>query len=225
MRSATGSRARSGAGRSDEGTTLIELMVAMGIFSILMVVVGAATLSLFSSIREATGRSQAQSETQNSMEWAARLLAYAQAPDEETPVMPEATRTSVTVYSYPGLGSVLDAPWKVRLSTVTSGRETSVVSDAWAPIRSGSSWTWTSTPRHRVLLTAPTVPNSSPLLLRYFVCTPSLGCTDSTEVNPNASGPLPIAASQTPATVLVSIGDPGRPNTVVTQSIRLVNLT
>jgi prepilin-type N-terminal cleavage/methylation domain-containing protein len=46
--------------RGDEGFTLIELMTAVGIFSVLMVIVGATTLSGFSAIREATSRSSIQ---------------------------------------------------------------------------------------------------------------------------------------------------------------------
>ena len=209
--------------RDDRGTTLVELMVAIGIFSILMAIVGSASLALLSSIREATARSETQTSTQNAMEWVSRMLQFAQAPDVTTSVMPEATATAVTVYSYPGLGSALDVPWKVRLSTVTADGMTSVVSDAWAPVRTGTTWTWDSTPRRRTLLTVPAVPGGSPLSLRYFACTPTQGCDDVREVTPGASGPLALGALEVPSSILVELGDPSLPYTRVTQTVGLVN--
>lgn len=207
----------------DEGTTLVELLVGIGIFSVLMAIVGTATLTLFSAIQEANARSQAQTETQNAMEWIARLVQHADAPDVSTNVMPEATATSLTLYAYPGLGAQVDEPSKVRIWTETSSAGTSVLSEVWAPVRSGSSWTWNSVPARRTLLTIAPDVSGAPLSLRYFACTPSVGCDSPQEVQPNASGPLPIGALQVPAAILVTLGDPNYPTSRVVQSIRLVN--
>lgn len=53
----------------DDGITLIELIVAMGIFSLLLIVTSAFMISGVRSIRDTTGRNSVQQEQQNAAEW------------------------------------------------------------------------------------------------------------------------------------------------------------
>ena len=64
----------------DAGFSLVELLTAMAIFSILMVMVGAATLAGFSAIRDVSSRSEAQQKEQNAAEWATRLIRSPRSP-------------------------------------------------------------------------------------------------------------------------------------------------
>ena len=61
----------------DDGITLIELIVAMGIFSLLMIVTSIFMISGVRSIRDTTGRNSVQQEQQNASEWISRLIRYA----------------------------------------------------------------------------------------------------------------------------------------------------
>lgn len=211
----------------DGGFTLIELMVAIGVFSILMVMVGAATLAGFRAIREATMRSAIQAESQNAMEWTSRLLRWAEVPEGQTTALPEATAGAVTVYTYAGTGSKDDVPYRARLYVQSQPDGTKdVVSEVTTPTRVSGGWTWTGTPVRRTLLTIPAGVAGSPLALQYFACNPTTGCLASRRtVTPPVSGTLTLAAGEVPESIRVSIGDPSLPNSLVTQSVKLVNLT
>jgi prepilin-type N-terminal cleavage/methylation domain-containing protein len=211
----------------DAGFTLVELLVAIGVFSILMVMVGAATLTGFTAIREASSRSTIQQQSQNAMEWSSRLLRYAEVPEGVVTALPEATSTAVTAYSYTGTGSKADVPYKVRLSVATQADGTQdLVSDVWTPTRVSGGWTYDGAPRRRTLLTVPADVGGSPLSLQYFACTPTAGCAATRRVvTPNASGPLTLGASEVPESIVLSIGDPSLPSSLVTQSVKLVNLS
>lgn len=213
--------------RGDEGFTVTELLVAMGIFSLLMVVVGAATLSLFSAIRAATTRSDVQTESQNAMEWISRLIRYAQAPDATHSVVELATGTSLRVYSYAGLSPVTDMPVKVQISTENQpDGARRVISQVWDPVRSGSSWVWSATPQRRTLLTIPADVAGNPLTFQYYACTPTAdaGCGGTVvPITPSVAGVLPLGALQVLESVTVSLGDPSLPDSRVTQSVKLVN--
>jgi prepilin-type N-terminal cleavage/methylation domain-containing protein len=218
---------------SDAGFTLIELMVAIGVFSVLMVIVGAATLSGFSAIREATSRSSIQQESQNAMEWTSKLLRYASVPDGQTTSLPTATATSVMVYTYSGTGSKEDVPYRARIRAKASADGgTTVISEVWTPTKTLSGWTWpdilTTNPalvKTRELLTIPPGVAGSALGLKYYACTPTAGCLATRRlVTPNASGPLTLGALEVPESIIVSIGDPSLPGSMVTQAVKLVNL-
>jgi len=212
---------------ADAGFTLIELLVAMGVFSILIAMVSSATLTGFAAIRAASSRSTIQQQSQNAMEWSSRLLRYAVVPEGVTTALPEATSSAVTAYTYSGTGSKVDVPYKVRLSVVDQPDGTKdVVSDVWTPTRVSGGWTYAETPRRRILLTAPADVVGSPLALQYFACNPTAGCAATRRaVTPNASGPLTLGAAEFPESIVLSIGDPSLPSSLVTQSVKLVNLS
>lgn len=219
----------------DGGFTMIELMVAIGVFGSLMAVVGAATISGFEAIREADKRAAIQTESQNAMEYAGRLLRYAKAPDALLNVMPEATASAVTVFTYPGTGFKEDVPYKARIyAQPTADGGTSVVSDVWTPSKAADgTWQWTDTnaayptvkyKNSRVLLRVPKGSVGSPIKLTYYACTPTAGCAATRrQVTPPVSGPLTLAALEVPESIVVSIGDPAIPGSMVTQSVKLVN--
>jgi prepilin-type N-terminal cleavage/methylation domain-containing protein len=217
----------------DAGFTLIELMTAIGVFSVLMVIVGAATLSGFSAIREATSRSSIQSESQNGMEWISKLLRYAALPAGQASSMPTATATSVMVYTYSGTGSKEDVPYRARISArATSDGGTSVISEVWTPTLTAAGWTWpdiaSTDPalvKTRELLTIPPGVTGSALSLKYYACTPTAGCAATRRlVTPGASGPLTLGPLEVPESIIVSLGDPELPGSMVTQAVKLVNL-
>lgn len=212
---------------SDSGFSLLELVVAMGIFSLLMVIVGALSISAFRAIREATSRSDIQTQSQNAMEWASRLLRYADVPDGGTTAIENASATAVTVYTYSGTGDVADAPYRARLFTESNGDgTTSVVSEVTTPVQVSGEWTWTTTPQRRTLLRMPSQATGSPLNIDYFVCDPEDGCADPQQIEPDGTGPLLDEGSAlVPAYLVVSLGDPSVPNTLVTQTVKLVNLS
>ena len=66
--------------RGDAGFSLIELIVGLGIFTILMMIVTAISVSALGGISEARQRSELQAEAQNAMEAISRLLKYADVP-------------------------------------------------------------------------------------------------------------------------------------------------
>lgn len=229
MRSA-GHPARQGRIRDadrESGFSLIELIVAMGIFSILMIIVGALSLSAFNAIRAANDRSDLQVQSQNAMEWASRLLRYADVPPGGTTAIQDASASAVTAYTYSGTGDVADAPYRARLLTeVQADGSTSVVSEVTTPTRVNGTWTWAAAPVRRTLLTVPPEAGTAPLRIRYFVCDPADGCIAPQEITPTGTGPLLDPASAlVPAYLVVSIGDSSLPNTVVTQTVQLVNLS
>lgn len=53
----------------DDGISLIELIVAMGIFSLLLILTSIFMISGVRSIRETTDRNSVQQEQQNASEW------------------------------------------------------------------------------------------------------------------------------------------------------------
>lgn len=214
----------------DAGFTLIELLTAIGVFSVLMVVVGATTLSGFSAIREANSRSAIQQESQNAMEWTSRLLRYAKSPDGLLNAMPEATASAVTVYTYSGTGRKEDVPYKVRVypKPATDGSGTWLVSQITTPQKINGAWDWTTSPvesTERIILRIPSGSAGSAVGFTYYACTPSVDCATTRRlVTPGSSGPLTLGALEVPESIIVSIGDPGLPGTRVTQAVKLVNL-
>jgi prepilin-type N-terminal cleavage/methylation domain-containing protein len=215
----------------DAGFTMIELLTAIGVFSILMVIVGATTLSGFSAIREANSRSAIQQESQNGMEWVSRLLRYAKSPNGLLNAMPEATANAVTVYTYSGTGRKEDVPYLARVyaQPAAVGTGTWVMSRVTTPKSINGVWDYATAPvefAERILLKIPAGVPGSAVSFTYYACTPSVDCAATRRlVTPPASGPLVLGALEVPESIIVSIGDPGLPGTRVTQAVKLVNLT
>lgn len=220
-------RVASGRSQADSGFSLIELIVAMGIFSLLMVIVGALSLSAFRAIREATTRSDIQTQSQNAMEWASRLLRYADVPTGGTTALADASGTGVTVYTYSGTGDVSDAPYRARLFTESRpDGSAAVISEVTTPTKVNGSWVWTGSPRRRQLLTVEDASAGSPLRIEYFACDPANDCATPQRIQPDGTGPLLDPGSTlVPAYLVVSLGDPSVPDRLVTQTVKLVNLS
>lgn len=214
------------AASGEDGFSLIELLVALGIFSILMVIVTALSITSLRAIAEARQRSQLQVEAQNAMEWMSRLLRYADVPPGGTTAIEDASTDAITVYTYSGTGDVPDAPYRARIFLENGpGDSTVIVSEVTTPVRSGDGWTWTGPSSQRRLLTLPATLGREPLKIEYFVCDP-LDCADPTPYVPTGSGPLLAPDSPlTPAYLIVSLGDPDLPDSQVRQMIDLVNLS
>lgn len=208
----------------DEGFSLIELVVAMGIFSLLMVIIGALSISAFGAIREATSRSEIQTRSQNAMEWTSRLLRYADSPEDGSAAIFDASSTGLSAYTYAGTGDVADVPSRVRIFAEPQlDGSTAVISEVIEPARVNGEWVWTGAPKRRVLLTIDDAVGS-PLGIEYYVCDPEDGCTDPQAFTPTGSGPLlPSDSTLVPAYLVISLGDPSVPNTRVTQTVKLVN--
>lgn len=213
--------------RDDSGFSLIELIVALGIFSLLMAIVGTLSVSAFRAIREASSRSELQVQSQNAMEWSSRLLRYADVPEGGTTAIENASATDITVYTYSGTGDVADAPYKARLFTETQpDGSIALISEVTTPVQADGAWTWPGPGRERRLLTVPASAGGEPLDIAYYVCDPEANCADPQPYTPSGTGPLLDPASLlVPAYLVVSIGDPSVPNTRVTQTVKLVNLS
>lgn len=212
--------------RSDRGFSLIELVVAMGIFGLLMVIVGTLSISAFRAIREATQRSEIQTQSQNAMEWVSRLMRYADEPQPGYPALENASATGLTAYTYSGTGEVADAPYRARLFTeVQADGTTDVLTEITTPTRVSGEWAWTGIPMRRRLLSVPAGVTGSPLRVQYFVCNPADECANPQPYTPDGSGPLLDATSPlVPAYLVISLGDPSVPDRLVTQTVKLENL-
>ena len=210
---------------SDQGFTLVELLTAMAVFGVLMVFVASAMLTGFSAIRDIMQRTESQAQAQNSAEWAARLLRYAAVPEGQTAVITEATTNSITFYTYSGTGSKHDVPYKARLYVTTNANGTKTLnSQVWTPTPVSGGYTWTTTPFTRSLLTVDKEAGK-PLTVSVRVCNPTTSCATTRRTVPLlATGVFTLATGEVPQDVLISIGDPLEPRSVVTQQVRLVNL-
>jgi prepilin-type N-terminal cleavage/methylation domain-containing protein len=118
--------------RRDDGFTLIELMVAIGIFALLMAMVSVILVNGIRSIRVATTANNVQAQQQNTMLELSQLVKYIDNP-VNTGVPPaailNATPTSMTFFTLSGSGNVDRLPYKVVACTTTRGVETFT----WAP--------------------------------------------------------------------------------------------
>lgn len=121
---------------NDDGITLIELIVAMGIFSLLLILTSIFMISGVRSIRDTTSRNSVQQEQQNAAEWISRLVRYADNPYANSPIVPSfdyagtvSGQPVVTFYTFAGAGKADRVPYKVTLTKTAKG----VVTSTWAP--------------------------------------------------------------------------------------------
>ena len=227
------------ANSDDAGFSLIELVTSMAVFSILVIIVGAAMLAAFSAIRDTTARSDAQAQAQNATEWSSRLLRFSTTPLGQTGAIVDASKASITFYSDAGLAGRNDAPAKVRLYVQANADGTQTVrSQVWAPTQTSTGWTWAATATSRDLLTVPKGA-TTPLAVSVYVCDPNVSCyspetcaamvptcTSTTwrDATPVTSGALALGATELPKAVRITVGDARYPELQVTQTVRLVNL-
>jgi len=76
------------AGCREGGFTAIELVVALGIFSVIAIISSVAMINTFAGIRQVSEGTELQVQAQNSAEWVSRLLRYTdQVPGTESAIV------------------------------------------------------------------------------------------------------------------------------------------
>lgn len=124
----------------DRGLTLVELLVAMAVFSVLMVMVSAISIQGFSAVRNATALTEVQAEQQNAMLWMSRLLRYADNPYEAGTPPPAITSAIVSAdgvsrdlaFVYPTSDLPTGEP-TMRMARFSIAANGDVISRVWEP--------------------------------------------------------------------------------------------
>ena len=152
----------------DDGFTLVELLTAMSIFSVLMIIVTAVFVNGLRGVTELNQDATVQQEQQNASLWMSRLLRYMDNPWEGSAppaAIDSASSSSVTFYTYASAGTAAydRKPFKVTLKQ----NGTDVVSEVTNPVANGSTYTWPGTAATRVLVRG-TKTHTPTLLLRYY---------------------------------------------------------
>ena len=220
------SRASSAAARDEAGFTLIELIVAMGVFGTLMAIVGGAMLSGFLGVHEVMSRTDAQASAQIAGEWTGKLLRYAAVPEGQTTSITEASPTSITLFTYSGTGPKHDVPYRARIFVVTNADGSrSLTTSVWTPLAISGGWTWATAPVTRTHLTV-AASARGPVSIAVWVRNPlTVPAAEPRLATPVASGPLVLVAGEQPESVVVQIGDLNDPRNVVTHQVRLDNVS
>lgn len=155
-------------GRRDEGFTLVELLVAMSIFSVLMIIVTTIFVSGLRGVTLLNADSTVQQEQQNSALWISRLLRYTDNPWEGSAppaAIDAANGTSITFYTFAAAGTSTYDRQPFKVTVKKSG--TDIVSEITNPVASGGTYTWPGTPVTRTLVRG-TKKNVPTLALRYY---------------------------------------------------------
>lgn len=154
--------------RTDEGFSLIELIVAMGIFSLLMVIVTTIFVQGLRGVTELNADSNVQQDQQNAALWIQRLLRYIDNPWEGSAppaAIDAASSTSVTFYTFAAAGTADNDRKPFKVTVKQSG--TDVVSEVTNPVASAGTYTWPGTPATRTLVRGTTT-HVPTLTLRYY---------------------------------------------------------
>ena len=118
--------------QGDAGFTLVELLVAIGIFGLLMALVSVLMVNGLRSIRAASTANTVQAQQQNAMLVLSRQVKYIDNP-VNSGVPPaailQATPASMVFFTLSGTGQVDRLPYKVMVCKTTRGVETFT----WAP--------------------------------------------------------------------------------------------
>lgn len=222
-------------GNRDDGFTLIELMVAIGIFALLMAMVSVILINGIRSIRVATTANTVQAQQQNTMLALSQVVKYVDNPINAG-VLPaailQATPSSMAFFTLAGTGPVDRLPYKVAICRTTRGVETFT----WTPTLVNGAAVVNTSPdmtvpactdagaagsRRRILL--PDAPDTNPTIaFRYFrdrTAADGLG-TGDIELVP--AGALTTAQLALLDKVQVTLSDPsvGAP---LQQTVVLVN--
>jgi prepilin-type N-terminal cleavage/methylation domain-containing protein len=235
LRSALARRAGS---KHDDGFTLVELMTAMAIFTLLMALVSAALLNSLKSVGSEMAKTDSQAVNAQVAETIARLLRYAVAPETGRYAIESVTATSLSFYTASGYAQSNDRPNWVRIAWNPATKQVTlaVVPPSLNPDNDGVSstpdmWTWANTqtaPTKPLLTTTSSTPpikftalvrcNKTPCPSR----TPGVGVTFATP-SPTPS-PTAIGTTEFIDSIIVTVGDPALPANQVSQQVRLQNL-
>lgn len=124
----------------DAGVTLTELLVAMGVFGVLMVIVGSGFVAVFSGIRDATAFSDVQQDERNAMLWMSRAIRYIDNESEgfnPQPAILSASASEFSFFTNAGLGVVEGAPYRVSLQVVSTGTNPGLTASIAEPVIDG----------------------------------------------------------------------------------------
>ncbi len=202
--------------RDDSGFSLLEVIVAMGIFSALMVLVTAVFVSGIGTIADVTANATIQQEQQNAMESMTKLLRYTDNPTE-TSIPPAAievaTAGAMTFYTYSGTGAIDRVPYKSALSTTSSG----VQSQVWSPTIVNGTPTYPTEPFTRILVRS-TPQHTSMMSFRYWSTSEGV----DTELAPVTGQSLTAAQAKSVSKVEVTVSDSAT-NQSLSQTVLLVN--
>lgn len=130
----------------DDGFTLVELVVAMGVFSVLMVLVTALVTQAFDAMRTTTSTSSIEGQGQNAILAMSKLLRFADNPVELFPIksaFAEAAAGTTTFYSFVPDSGLERVPYRATLGPCLSGQSGcvpgEVVSAVSTPVLSSGS--------------------------------------------------------------------------------------
>lgn len=216
---------RSSVGR-DGGFTLVELLVAMGIFAVLMAIVSVIMANGLRTIRDATTANTVQAQQQNALLVMSRQVKYIDNPvnsGNPPAAILQATPTSMVFFTLSGSGPVDRLPYKVMLCTTPRGVE----QFSWAPALTNGAAVLSTSPNmtvpactdaggagatRRILL--PNASDTAPALgFEYF---------DAAGAALVPSGSLSADQLKSLASVRVSLSDPALGG-ALQQTILLVN--
>lgn len=221
----------------DAGFTLVELLAAMAIFSILMALVSAALLSGMTSVSHLAQRSEQQASDRVVSETISRILRYAVGPERARAAFESVSATSLVFYSASGFAGSNDRPNRIEVRfdpatdlVVLTVTPPMLNPDADSSIASADSWTWPSAGANsRVLMrsTNGQSPIAFSVRLRCFKTTPACpvrapGTVITTALLP--ANALDEFENEYVESVVLSVGDPDYPDNLVTQQVRMQNL-
>lgn len=219
----------------DDGLTLVELIVAIGIFGLLMAMVSVFVIRGVGAIRDASTANTVQAQQQNAMLAISRQLKYIDNP-VNAGVPPaailEATPSSLAFFALSGTGDVDRLPYKVLLCTTERGVE----SFTWPPALTNGGAILDTTPDmsiptcdatggagavRRILL--PDDDRTAPSMsLRYWRAATPLDPQGSDDIEMVPAGSLTAAQLDQLTKITVTLTDPslGAP---LEQTVVLVN--
>lgn len=212
--------------RRDEGMSLVEVLVALGVFGVLMVVVSAFFISGFGAIRDANALSSVQQEQRNAVLFISKMLRYI---DNETEgyvpgtAIKSATATEMRFFTNSGIGSVNGYPYDVTVRNIASGVNAGVVAEIREPVVSNGVVTSYTTLPTRVLVRS--APGHVPTLgFTYYTTSIASGSpVDVVSNPPSASNAAAFAAwAQSIDKIKVTITDSGS-GLISQQLVSLVN--